>query len=209
MTPIRLLPRRQALLGLTLVELLVAITIGLVLTLAVTGIVVVSESHRRSMIAVADADQSGAYAASVLDLALRSAGSGFVQAADQGAFGCQLSATGELPRAKAFPAPFANSFLAGKTSSLRLAPVLIAKNQSDAGSDVLVVMRGNGAAGDVPRRITSAGDATTLKLDEGLSWAMGGDSGRTRTETEIHMWKVARGAAGRLPPNGFPRDNKF
>jgi len=23
------------------------------------------------------------------------------------------------------------------------------------------------------------------------------------------MWKVARGAAGRLPPNGFPRDNKF
>jgi len=23
------------------------------------------------------------------------------------------------------------------------------------------------------------------------------------------LWKVARGAAGRLPPNGFPRDNKF
>ncbi|MDI3381099.1 PilW family protein [Xenophilus aerolatus] len=158
-------PTRLAVRGLTLVELLVAITIGLVLTLAVTGIVVVSESHRRSMTAVNDANQSGAYAASVLDLAVRSAGSGFVQAADQGAFGCQLSATGELPRATPFPAPFTNSFLAGKTSSLRLAPVLIAKNQSDAGSDVLVVMRGNGAAGDVPRRITSPGDAVTLKLD--------------------------------------------
>lgn len=52
-------------------------------------------------------------------------------------------------------------------------------------------------------------DAITLKLDEGLSWKMGGDSGRTRTEPDMRMWKVARGAAGRLPPNGFPRDNKF
>jgi topoisomerase-4 subunit A len=52
-------------------------------------------------------------------------------------------------------------------------------------------------------------DATTFKLEEGLSWTMGGESGRTRTETEIAMWKVARGAAGRLPPQGFPRDNRF
>ncbi|KRA83816.1 DNA topoisomerase IV subunit A [Altererythrobacter sp. Root672] len=53
------------------------------------------------------------------------------------------------------------------------------------------------------------GDATTLKLEDGLSWEMGGETGRTRTEKDIHMWKVARGAAGRLPPQGFPRDNKF
>lgn len=52
-------------------------------------------------------------------------------------------------------------------------------------------------------------DATTLRLEDGLSWEMGGESGRTRTEKEIHMWKVARGAAGRLPPQGFPRDNRF
>ncbi|MFN5783913.1 MAG: DNA topoisomerase IV subunit A [Novosphingobium sp.] len=52
-------------------------------------------------------------------------------------------------------------------------------------------------------------DAITLKLDEGLSWKMGGDTGRTRTESDMRLWKVARGAAGRMPPNGFPRDNKF
>ncbi len=52
-------------------------------------------------------------------------------------------------------------------------------------------------------------DAITLKLDEGLSWKMGGDSGRTRTESDMMLWKVARGAAGRMPPTGFPRDNKF
>ena len=52
-------------------------------------------------------------------------------------------------------------------------------------------------------------DATTFTLEEGLSWPMGGDTGRTRTETDIWQWKVARGAAGRLPPQGFPRDNRF
>jgi topoisomerase-4 subunit A len=52
-------------------------------------------------------------------------------------------------------------------------------------------------------------DATTLKLEEGLSWKMGGDTGRVRTESDMRLWKVARGAAGRLPPTGFPRDNKF
>jgi topoisomerase-4 subunit A len=38
---------------------------------------------------------------------------------------------------------------------------------------------------------------------------MGGESGRVRTESDMRMWKVARGAAGRMPPTGFPRDNKF
>jgi topoisomerase-4 subunit A len=52
-------------------------------------------------------------------------------------------------------------------------------------------------------------DAITFTLAEGLSWTMGGESGRTRTENEIGMWKVARGAAGRLPPQGFPKDNRF
>ena len=52
-------------------------------------------------------------------------------------------------------------------------------------------------------------DATTFTLEEGLSWQMGGKGDRTRTENEIGMWKVARGAAGRLPPQGFPKDNRF
>ena len=52
-------------------------------------------------------------------------------------------------------------------------------------------------------------DAITLRLEDGMSWPMGGDSGRTRTEKDLLPWKVARGAAGRLPPSGFPRDNKF
>ena len=52
-------------------------------------------------------------------------------------------------------------------------------------------------------------DAVAFRLSDGLSWAMGGDTGRTRTESDMLPWKVARGAAGRMPPTGFPRDNKF
>jgi len=52
-------------------------------------------------------------------------------------------------------------------------------------------------------------DARSFVMAEGLSWAMGGATGRTRTENDLSFWKGARASAGRLPPTGFPRDNKF
>ncbi|RIA43616.1 DNA topoisomerase IV subunit A [Hephaestia caeni] len=52
-------------------------------------------------------------------------------------------------------------------------------------------------------------DATTFTFADGLSWAMGGDTGRTRTEPDMSGWRTARGAAGRMPPTGFPRSNRF
>jgi topoisomerase-4 subunit A len=52
-------------------------------------------------------------------------------------------------------------------------------------------------------------DAKTFRFSEGLSWEMGGTTGRTRTETDLSPWRTARGAGGRMPPVGFPRDNKF
>jgi topoisomerase-4 subunit A len=52
-------------------------------------------------------------------------------------------------------------------------------------------------------------DATAFRLEEGLSWTLGGESGRIRTETDLTSWRAARGAAGRMPPIGFPRSNRF
>ena len=52
-------------------------------------------------------------------------------------------------------------------------------------------------------------DAVCFRLSEGLSWTMGGEGNRTRTEMDLTQWRVARGAAGRLPPQGFPRNNRF
>ena len=36
-----------------------------------------------------------------------------------------------------------------------------------------------------------------------------GELGRVRTETDLAPWRAARGAAGRMPPIGFPRSNHF
>ncbi len=54
-------------------------------------------------------------------------------------------------------------------------------------------------------------DAIAFTRADGLSWAMGGDSGRTRTwpGNEMADWIGARAQAGRLPPAGFPKSNKF
>jgi topoisomerase-4 subunit A len=52
-------------------------------------------------------------------------------------------------------------------------------------------------------------DATAFVLADGLSWALGGESGRVRTEADLSPWRAARGAAGRMPPVGFPRNNRF
>jgi len=52
-------------------------------------------------------------------------------------------------------------------------------------------------------------DAIAFRLEDGLSWALGGESGRVRTETDLAPWRAARGAAGRMPPIGFPRSNRF
>lgn len=52
-------------------------------------------------------------------------------------------------------------------------------------------------------------DAIAFRSSEGLSWVLGGESGRVRTEVDLSPWRAARGAAGRMPPNGFPRTNRF
>ncbi|HZB69072.1 MAG TPA: DNA topoisomerase IV subunit A, partial [Sphingomicrobium sp.] len=52
-------------------------------------------------------------------------------------------------------------------------------------------------------------DAVAFRFADGLSWALGGESGRVRTESDLSAWRAARGAAGRMPPLGFPRSNRF
>src|SRR5439155_6305969 len=43
-------------------------------------------------------------------------------------------------------------------------------------------------------------DVTAFRLADGLTWVLGGDSGRVRTEPDLASWRAARGAAGRMPP---------
>ena len=50
-------------------------------------------------------------------------------------------------------------------------------------------------------------DARTFALESGLTWKWGKD--RTRTETDLRAWMGKRASAGRLAPQGFPKDDKF
>jgi type IV pilus assembly protein PilW len=162
--------------GMTLVELMVAMAIGMVVTLVVSRLLVAGETHRRTTTSTNDAEQTGSYAFSALDRALRSAGSAIAESSyltDRGVLGCKLNAAGFLPRAAAFPAPFATAFLSGSTNNLRVAPILIGQNQSDGGSDVLVVMAGSGAAGGVSRQINGSGSSTSLVLQNTVGFSVG------------------------------------
>ncbi len=49
-------------------------------------------------------------------------------------------------------------------------------------------------------------DAKVFRLVEGLNWKLGD---KVRTETNLRDWLGARGQAGRMPPNGFPRSGRF
>jgi topoisomerase-4 subunit A len=50
-------------------------------------------------------------------------------------------------------------------------------------------------------------DVITFNLKEGLTWSDA--SGRNFTNTDLGEWIGERAQAGRLPPKGFPRSNKF
>lgn len=50
-------------------------------------------------------------------------------------------------------------------------------------------------------------DAKVFHLREGLSWRAG--ENRQRNEQNLESWLGHRAQAGRLPPNGFPRTNRF
>jgi topoisomerase-4 subunit A len=75
-------------------------------------------------------------------------------------------------------------------------------------SDLPELARGQGV---MLQRYRDGGlsDVIAFRLSDGLSWSLGGGTGRTRTETDLTPWRAARGAAGRMPPLGFPRSNRF
>jgi len=72
--------------------------------------------------------------------------------------------------------------------------------------EVPVMTRGRGV---ILQRYGKGGgiaDAVAFRFADGLSWPAGT---RTRTESNLTPWRGKRAQAGRLPPGGFPRSNRF
>ena len=148
--------RRSA--GFSLIELLVSMTIGLVVTLAITSVLIRTEGGKRSSTSVNDINQTGSYVAYVLDRALRNAGSGFSQ--NWGTFyGCLLNASSSGARVLPLPTAFpASSAFSGFALPTRLAPVIIGKGLANSGGitggDVLMVMGGTAGAAETPLQVS-------------------------------------------------------
>ena len=140
-------------LGFSLVELLVSMAIGLVLTLAVTRVLLGSQEAKLTTTSVNDTNQNSNYLAFLLDRTIRSAGSGYAQRGES--FGCVLTAarsgTTILPRSTNFPAPFASI-----SRTQRLAPVMVFRGASVAGSDVIAVMTGTAGFGESASALVKA-----------------------------------------------------
>jgi type IV pilus assembly protein PilW len=175
------LSARRRITGFTLIELMVALVVGMVVVLSVVAVQKAFENQRRTTTSGNDVDNAGAYALSQIDDLVRPAGSGFTQAYSQ-TFGCALSATSGggavLPQAT-FPAPFTN--VMGAIGTLRMAPVLIIPgntavanlNQGNGSSDVLMVMSGAGTEANIQTLFTGPAAATTLTVQSAAGFNPG------------------------------------
>jgi type IV pilus assembly protein PilW len=135
----RIHPRHDR--GFSLPELMVAMVIGLVLTLTISTMVARQESVRRGVTSGNDLTSNAAYVSYLLDQELRSAGAGFSQAVASN-YGCTLQVSRNnsqlLPSPAAFPAPFATI-----PQAPVLAPLIVHAGAGAGGSDVIAVATGN------------------------------------------------------------------
>lgn len=146
--------------------------IGLVVTLAVTTVLIKNEGTQRTNVAINDASQTANYTAFSIDREIRNAGTGFAQF--RRAMGCEIHAAAGtaqiLPPPAALPAPF--DTIGTATIPIRLAPVLIVDGGTD--SDKLIVMGGtHGGSQNAlvmkpnTAKAASIGVSSTLDLSKG------------------------------------------
>jgi type IV pilus assembly protein PilW len=158
--------------GLSLVELLVAMVIGLVVSLVVFRVLTDFEGRKRTTSSINDIDKVGIFTLHQLDQSIRSAGSGLLAGvrssistldAIDHTLGCQINAarngTTLLPAGAALPAPFANVPL-----NFRIAPVIILDGAAPAGDDIIITMSGNGGLAETATQFYEPPQSASLNL---------------------------------------------
>jgi type IV pilus assembly protein PilW len=155
--------------GFSLIEVLVGLTLSIIAMMVISQIFSISEARKRVTGGAAEAQQVGNITLYQVGRAVRIAGEGFVPATN--VWGCALqvtrSATQLLPAA-AFPAPFS-----AVNGIVRVMPVLaytgagaLPLSGSATGSDVLVVIAGDGQTGQASFDLNAAPLTTGLSLKQ-------------------------------------------
>lgn len=168
--------------GFTIVELMVAATIFLVISLAIFEVLSVNEGQKQSTTSVNNIDQAGDYGLYQFGMLLRSAGAGLT-ASYQQTFGCRINevetkptAATILPVTASFPAPFTNVY--STIGSPRVAPVLIIQGASSVvgstgasadTSDVIIVMESKAGFDQLGISSIQAPSASTLYLQNSVT----------------------------------------
>ena len=159
--------------GISLVETMIGLVVGMVASLVIIQSFSSSENYRRNLSGSADAMQNAAIAGGYLDLVLQEAGASLVQG--RKLWGCRLlvsrGGSAVIPRGSVYPAPF-GAF----PTTVRVLPLGILDGGS--GSDVIMVMFGNSGTGnrDVPFDATSDGLTMNVTNNNGVGLKSTGQS---------------------------------
>ncbi|MDR3429822.1 PilW family protein [Silvimonas sp.] len=186
--------------GFSMVELMVTLVIGLLVSLAIFSVLKISEGRKRTITSVNDIGQTGNYAMFQIDSLVRSAGSGFSGLPDA-TFGCTLNGMfNGTPATSIFGQTLASPFatlLANIGGAFRLSPVIIAKNASSAGSDVLIIMGGNSGMAEFPATLSIAPTNTSVSVGSTTGYGTndivlvtGQTSGNDRTNCYLEQVKT-------------------
>ncbi len=165
--------------GLSLVELLVAMIIGLVVSLAIYSVLNVNEGRKRTTTSINDIDKVGIYTLHQLDQSIRSAGSGLLSGVKSSigtadaidhTLGCQINAVQSgatlLPASAKLPAPFDKLPAPLNTTPLnfRIAPVIILNGAATAGDDIIITMSGNSGLAETATKFYDLPQSNSLSL---------------------------------------------
>lgn len=159
--------------GLSLIELMVALAISMIVSIAVFSTLLTSQQQNKTTTSVNSRNQAGAFASHQLDLLIRNAGTGLldytnlVEGVNVPSYGCLLHAAKNgqtLLPSGTFDAPF--NTVPGQ---VRLAPFLIQNGLAGA-SDVLMMMSTGGVLSSLPGLLLTAPTSSELVLSPLLNY---------------------------------------
>lgn len=140
--------------GFTLVELMVAVLLGMLTVIVIAQVLATSEAQRRQVASGGDAEINGSLSLFTLQRDIQMAGYGL--AANPSALGCTVK----------------NNYDSGTTQQFTLAPVIIDNGASDA-PDTITVLQGHTSGSAVPMKIKE--DKGTRFIVESTMGANTGD----------------------------------